>query len=132
MRLFELQRHYSWIVDRFHHSTLVYQASRGRAYDFDWLEERLAAVGFHLVLCTRRPDTFAAARAARLEVSGKPSQYHDLGLFRREQDAFRELAARSRMPMLELDMTDGNVDGACERIADWMSGTGGLWCGGAP
>jgi aspartate aminotransferase len=34
-RLFELQRYYSWIVDRFHVSTIVYQRHHGgRDYDF--------------------------------------------------------------------------------------------------
>ena len=76
-RLFELQRYYSWIVDRFHLSTQVFQAGRGRHYDFRWLEERLLPLGFRIVLCTRRPETFAAARAERLAVSGNPSQYDD-------------------------------------------------------
>ena len=54
-RLFELQRYYSWIVDRFHVSTIVYQRrAHGREYDFRWLEERLLPLGFRLVLCTRQ------------------------------------------------------------------------------
>jgi hypothetical protein len=24
-------------------------------------------------------------------------------------------------------MSDGDIDAACERIADWMGSTGGLW-----
>lgn len=40
-RLFELQRHYSWIVDRFHISTQAHQLRvRGQRYDFAWLEEQ--------------------------------------------------------------------------------------------
>lgn len=128
VRLFELQRHYSWIVDRFHFSTIAYQASRGRTYDFRWLEDRIGPLGFHVVLCTRRPDTFDAARAERLRVSGKPSQYDDLDLFVREQEALREIAARSALPVLDVDMTSGDLEAACNRIADWMSATGGLWC----
>jgi hypothetical protein len=130
VHLFELQRHYSWIVDRFHFSTIAYQAGRGRTYDFGWLEDRIGPLGFHVVLCTRRPDTFEAARAERLPVSGKPSQYDDLGVFVREQEALREIAARSALPVLELDMSSGGLDAACHRIADWMTATGGLWCGG--
>src|SRR5574342_231720 len=81
-RLFELQRYYSWIVDRFHLATRVHQLqARGVAYDFRWLEEGLLPLGFRLVLCTRRPETFAAARAERVRVSGKPSQYDDLDAF---------------------------------------------------
>lgn len=131
MRLFELQRHYSWIVDRFHLSTLAYQGLKGREYDFGWLEDRLAAVGFHVVLCTRRDGTWEAAREARLLVSGNPSQYDDLDRFRSEQDRLRALAAKSRLPVLELDTTDGDLPHACERVADWLATTGGLWCGEA-
>jgi hypothetical protein len=79
-------------------------------------------------LCTRRPETFEAARAERLTVSGKPSQYDDLDAFIREQETLRELARSSRLPSLELDVSDGDMDGACNRIADWMTATGGLWC----
>jgi hypothetical protein len=61
-------------------------------------------------------------------VSGKPSQYDDLGVFIREQKRFRELAAASRLPVLELDLSDGDVEGACHRVADWLESTGGLWC----
>ena len=127
-RLFELQPHYSWIVDRFHLLTQAYQLEHGRRYDFGWLEERLLPLGFHVVLCTRRPETFEAARAERLAVSGKPSQYDDLGVFLREQDRFRELAAASQLPVLELDMSDGDTDAACNGVADWLASTGGLWC----
>lgn len=128
VRLFELLPYYSWIVDRFHLSTIAYQrAARGRDHDFGWLEERLAPLGFHVVLCTRQDDTFEAARADRLLVSGSPEQYDDLAVFTAEQDVLREVAGRSRLPVLELDLTDGDVDRACEAIADWMAGTGGLW-----
>jgi hypothetical protein len=128
VRLFELQRYYSWIVDRFHISTRAFQLqARGKDHDFRWLEERLLPLGFHLVLCTRRPETFEAARAERLRVSGKPSQYDDLSAFIREQELFARLARESILPRLELDVSDGDVAGACERIADWMESTGGLW-----
>jgi hypothetical protein len=127
-RLFELQRYYSWIVDRFHLSTRAYQlAQRGRDYDFGWLEERLLALGFRLVLCTRSPESFEAARRRRLEVSGNPSQYDDLGRFIAEQELMRRLAAQSLLPRLELDISDNDIAGAVERIADWMASTGGLW-----
>jgi hypothetical protein len=129
MRLFELQRHYSWIVDRFHRSTLAYQETQGRHYDLGWLEERLAAVGFHVVLCTRRDGTWEGAREERLRVSGNPSQYDDLERFRSEQDRLRTLAAAGRLRVLELDTTDGDLESACVAVADWLAGTGGLWCG---
>jgi hypothetical protein len=127
-RLFELLRYYSWIVDRFHISTRAHQLEHhGKDYDFGWLEERLDALGFHLVFCTRTPESFAAARAERLKVSGKPSQYDDLQVFIEEQALIRDLVAESILPTLELDVSDSDVAAAADRIADWMAETGGLW-----
>lgn len=131
VRLFELQRHYSWIVDRFHLSTRAYQlTARGSAPDFGWLEERIGPLGFHVALVVRSVDSFEAARAERLKVSGKPSQYDDLGVFVREQDLLRELAAESVLPVREFDVSDGDIGRVCEEIADWMTATGGLWAPG--
>lgn len=127
-RLFELLPHYSWIIDRFHLSAQAFQRiENGREVDFGWLEDRLLPLGFHLVLCVRRPETFAAAREARLPVSGKLEQYDDLGRFIEEQELLRTLATRSRLPVLELDTSDDDVAGAAERVADWLESTGGLW-----
>ena len=127
-RLIELQPHYSWIIDRFHLSARAHQlAEHGHDVDFLWLEERLRALDVHLVLCTRRDGTWEAAREERRVVSGKPSQYDDLDVFRREQDLLRRLASESILPVLELDTTDGDTDAACNAIADWMASTGGLW-----
>ncbi|MGE5176875.1 MAG: hypothetical protein ACM3JJ_10925 [Hyphomicrobiales bacterium] len=131
-KLFELLPHYSWIVDRFHLSTRAYQIQANHTdYDFRWLEERLVPLGFHLVLCVRDPASFEAAREERLRVSGNPKQYDDLRPFIEEQSLFARLAAESRLPLLTLDVSDGDVAGAVERIADWMETTGGLW-GRAP
>jgi hypothetical protein len=128
VRLFELLRYYSWIVDRFHLSTRLYQRRvYGRDYDFHWLEERLAELGFHLIFCTRSVESFEAARAERLEVSGNPAQYDDLQVFVDEQQALRQLVGESILPVLELDMSDNDVAGAADRIADWMEERGGLW-----
>jgi hypothetical protein len=128
VHLFELQRYYSWIIDRFHISTYLYQRKkRGKEYDFRWLEQRLHALGFHLVLCTRRPESFQAARLERLEVSGKPSQYDDLQQFIDEQDEYREAVKESLLPVLEIDISDNGVAGATDRIADWLEGTRGLY-----
>lgn len=127
-RLFELLPYYSWIVDRFHLSTRAHQRTAHlRDLDFGWLEDRLAPLGFHLVVCTRSEPSFAAAREERIKVSGNPAQYDDLTVFVREQELMRQLARDSILPRLELDVTDSDVAGACERIADWMAGTGGLW-----
>ena len=128
VRLIELQPHYSWIIDRFHLSARAYQlATHGHDVDFAGLEARLRALDVHLVLCVRRPGTFEAARAERLKVSGNPAQYDDLSVFLREQELLRRLAAESVLPVLEVDMSEGDVAGACDRIADWMASTGGLW-----
>jgi len=126
-RLFELQRYYSWIVDRFHLSTRAYQLETyGKAFDFRWLEERLLPLGFRMVLLTRRPESFEAARAERLKVSGNPSQYNDLGAFIREQELMRRLAGDSILPLLELDISDSDIHRTVEQIADWLEATGGL------
>jgi len=127
-RLIELLPYYSWIVDRFHISTRTCQwQTHGRDYDFRWLEERLARLGFHLVFCTRTPESFAAAREERLKVSGKPSQYDNLDIFIQEQELMRRFVEQSILPTLELDISDSNVTAAADRIADWMEETGGLW-----
>jgi len=127
LRLFELQRYYSWIIDRFHISTRMYQLqTHGKDYDFRWIEDRLNALGFRLIFCTRTPASFEAARAERLKVSGKPSQYDDLSLFVREQELLRRLVAESCLPRLEVDLSDNDVPRAVEQIADWLEQTGGL------
>lgn len=126
-RLFELQRYYSWIIDRFHISTIVYQRrAHGREFDFRWLEERLLPLGFRLILCTRSPESFAQARAERLKVSGNPGQYDDLTPFIAEQDEMRFEVGRSLLPSFELDVSDDDVAGAADRIATWLEATGGL------
>ena len=120
-RLFELMPYYSWIVDRFHLSTQVHQLQeRGKRYDFAWLEERLLPLRFVVVHCFRSPGSFATAREERLKVSGNPGQYDDLGRFVREQELFREACGRSRLPRLDLDVSDGDLARAAERVADWM------------
>ena len=128
VKLFELQKYYSWIVDRFHLSTRMYQLNTyNKDYDFRWLEERLLPLNFRLVLLTRSPESFEIARAKRLEVSGNPSQYDDLSLFIREQELIRKLAEESLLPKLVLDISDNDIDSAVEKIADWMETTGGLY-----
>jgi hypothetical protein len=128
VRLIELQPHYSWIIDRFHLSARAYQlAEHGVDVDFSALEARLRALDVHVVLCARRDGTWEAARAERLLVSGNPAQYGDLSRFECEQELLRRLAADSMLEVLELDTSDGDMDAACERVADWMSETGGLW-----
>ena len=126
--MFELQRYYSWIVDRFHLSTRAYQLKTyNKDYDFRWLEERLAPLGFHMVFLTRTPESFEAARAERLKVSGNPSQYDNLDIFIEEQELLRRLVRESILPVLELDMSNNTIETATDHIADWMESTGGLF-----
>ena len=68
--------------------------------DLGWLDRRLAELGFGLVLCSRREETFERARQERLKVSGKPGQYDDLRPFIAEQALLRRLARTSAMPLL--------------------------------
>ena len=129
MRLFELQKYYSWIVDRFHISTQMYQLrAYNKRYDFNWLEERLSSVGFRLVYCTRTPESFEAARAERLKVSGNPSQYDNLQVFIDEQELLHELVNASLLPTLIIDISNDNIPSSVEKIADWLEQTGGLYC----
>ncbi len=128
LRLFELQRYYSWIIDRFHLSTQAYQLmARGKHYDFKWLEDRLLPLGFRLIFCNRTPESFAAARAERLKVSGNPAQYDDLKKFVKEQALMQRLIAESSLPVLALDISDNDIPAAVEKIADWLEQTGGLY-----
>ncbi len=128
VRLFELQKYYTWIVDRFHLSTKMFQLQKyGKQYDFGWLEERLIPLGFRLVFCTRSPESFQKARTERLKVSGNPSQYDDLEQFVREQRLMEQLVEESRLPRLTIDISDNNVPAAVGRIVDWLEQTGGMY-----
>lgn len=128
LRLFELQKYYSWIVDRFHISTKAHQLQyHKKEYDFRWIEERLLALGFHLVFCNRTPESFASARAERLKVSGKPEQYDNLPFFAEEQKFMKRLVDESILPVLEVDVSDNSITNAVEKIADWLEQTGGLY-----
>jgi hypothetical protein len=127
-RLFELQRYYSWIVDRFHISTRAYQLQTyGRDYPFRWLEQRLLPLGFRLVYAWRSPESFAAAREERLKVSGNPAQYDDLQAFIDQQALMERLVSESILPNLRLDVSDNDIAAATERVVDWMESTGGLY-----
>ncbi|MGW4206582.1 hypothetical protein ACWEIJ_01220 [Lentzea sp. NPDC004789] len=118
VRMFELQRYYSWIVDRFHLSTMAYQARQGREFDFGWLEERLKPLNFAIVLCTRPEDTFEEAREERLKISANPKQYVSLEPFVEEQAQLRALAAKSILPVFEFDVTRHGPDDVAEFLAE--------------
>lgn len=128
VKLLELQRYYSWIIDRFHISTQCYQLRKhGKHYDFKWLEDRLLPLGFRMIFCTRSAESFEAAKKERLKVSGNPSQYDDLKIFVEEQKLLEKLVSASRLPVLRVDLSDNNVPRAVDEIAAWMEKTGGLY-----
>jgi hypothetical protein len=128
LKLFELQKYYSWIIDRFHISTQLYQKIKyNKDYEFRWMEDKLLELGFHLVFCYRTPKSFEKARKERIKISGKPEQYDDLEKFIIEQNLLCGLIERSILPKLELDLTDDNIPNAVDKIAEWMAETGGLY-----
>ena len=128
MRLFELQRYYSWIVDRFHISTQACQLqTHGKRYDFRWLEERMVPLGFRLIHLCRMPESFASARTERLKVSGNPAQYDDLSKLINEQNLMNELVDQSILPTCHVDVSDNNIPQAVDRIVIWLKSTGGLY-----
>ncbi len=75
----------------------------------------------------RSPESFEAARAARLLVSGNPSQYDALAPFIAEQELFRDLVRRSILPSFAVDVSHDDVGRAADQIADWLEQTGGLY-----
>jgi hypothetical protein len=124
VKLIEHLPHISWIIDRFHLSTIMYQSLyNGRRYDFDALENRLVRLGFRLILCYRRPNTFVEARKERLKISGNPSQYDNLSMIIREQEELLELFEKSSFPKLVIDATDNDVDRMAEEIVAWTATT---------
>lgn len=48
-------------------------------------------------------------------------------VFIKEQELTRRLVGESMLPTLELDVSDSDVARAADRIADWLTETGGLW-----
>jgi hypothetical protein len=62
----------------------------------------LKELDFRLIFLTRPDESFTQARAERVKVSGKPSQYNDLQVFVHEQEVM-------------------------ETIVEWMANTGGLY-----
>ena len=120
LKLFELLKYYSWIIDRFHISTIIYQMHQGNNMDFGWLEKKLKSLGFCIIFCSRKPDSFQQARSERIKVSGNPSQYDNLDIFIQEQKEFRELISKSILPSLEVDVSEGDFNRICKKIADWM------------
>jgi len=128
LHLFELLSDYTWIIDRFHISTRLFQLQYHEIdYSFRWLEKRLEALGFHLVFISRCPESFQAAHRNRFRTPGDPALYGDLSFFLEEQQLLQKLVAESILPRMELDISDDDIPGAADRIVDWLEETGGLW-----
>jgi len=128
LHLLELHRDHYWVIDRFHISTVSHQRLRyGREVRLDWVDERLRDLGFALVHCWRDPKTFAAARDHRLTYSENPARYHDLDLFVAEQATMEELVAKSTLPSLTVDVSDGDVDRIAADVIAWMKANGTFW-----
>lgn len=120
LKLFELLNYYSWIIDRFHISTIIYQRHQGKKINFNWLEKKLKSLGFCIIFCSRKQDSFHEAKKERLKVSGNPSQYENLDVFIEEQEEFRDQISKSILPSFEIDVSGGDFNSICESIADWM------------
>jgi hypothetical protein len=121
LRVLELQKYYSWIIDRFHISTKMYQfQTYKKDYDFDWIEERLKKIGFCIVFLYRQEDSFENARSERLKVSGNPSQYDNMEFFIRDQNVMREMVRKSKLPVFEIDISNNDILIATNKIADWL------------
>lgn len=119
--LIELQRHTGWIIDRFHLTTCAYQLLHNQAeYTFDWLEERLQKLGFHQVLLTQNPGSLRAV----IESSGQIHQHHLLETRLQEQDLLRRLASNSRLPTMEIDVSEMDTLKTADEIADWIQHQG--------
>ena len=128
MRLFELQKYYSWIIDRFHISSQMFQwRTYGKFYDFSWLEQRLEPLGFRLVFCTRSPESFDTARIERLKISGNPSHYDNLHFFAEEQERLRKLISESALTTLTVEISDYHVSRTVDNIVEWLENTDGLY-----
>ena len=131
VKLFELQKYYSWIIDRFHISTQMHQSIyNNRYYDFKWLEERLVALGFRIIFCFRKPSSFLEAREERLKISGNPKQYDNLDIFIKEQEILNQLLDKSIIPVLHLDVTHYSSDQLADNVAEYLEKSGGPFCKG--
>jgi hypothetical protein len=62
-----------------------------------------------------------------VKVSGKPSQYDDLQVFIHEQEVMERFIQASALETMRVDISNDDVSGTVERIADWMEQTGGLY-----
>jgi hypothetical protein len=115
MSLIEIQHHYGWIIDRFHISTRQYQIQHNQSdCNFDWLEKRLLQQNFHLVLVTQN----------RKVLSEKITQPDLLETTIQSQNILQELVAESKLPTLELDISEKGLQETVEIISVWADEMG--------
>ncbi len=128
VRLFELERYYSWVVDRFHLSTQTFQLQAyGREMDFTWLEQRLVPLGFRLVLVTRSEESSRERLAlAQSQENADPTLPEDVLQVVVDQRVMERLFLKSSLLKLKVDYSDGNTDRVVGEIATWLAKTGGL------
>jgi len=119
--LIEMQRHTGWIIDRFHLTTCKYQLLHYQAeYAFDWLEERMKKLGFHQVLVRQDPSALREA----MDSSGRKSQDGQFDTVIQEQNLLRQLASKSILPTIEIEVPDNDIQRTANRIADWIESVG--------
>jgi hypothetical protein len=119
--LIELQRHTGWIIDRFHLTTCKYQLLHYQAeYAFDWLEERMKKLCFHQVLVTQDPRALREA----MDSAGRTSQHGQYDTVIQEQNLLRQLASKSILPTIEIEVPDNDIQRIADRIADWAESIG--------
>jgi hypothetical protein len=116
-RLIELQGNYNWIIDRFHISTQQYQLQfNNHNCDFNWLEERLLELGFHLILVTQSAESVTRS-IANQEINNKNDEVDKVI---QKQDLLRKIVSKSVLPRLELDISEMNIQETAESIIDWF------------
>lgn len=119
--LIEMQRHTGWIIDRFHLTTCKYQLLHYQAeYAFDWLEERMKKLGFHQVLVRQDPRALKEA----MDSASRTSQDGQFDTVIQEQNLLRQLASKSILPTIEIEVPDNDIQRTANRIADWIESVG--------
>jgi hypothetical protein len=116
-RLIELQRHFNWIIDRFHISTQQYQIQHNEnECDFNWLEERFLKLGFHLVYVSQS----AEALESIITNQGITDINFEFEQVIHQQDILRDIASQSVLPTLELDISRMAIQDTVNNIVDWF------------
>ena len=116
-RLIELQRHFNWIIDRFHISTQQYQIQHNNnECDFNWLEERFLKLGFHLVYVYQS----AEAMESKMVNLGLPDIKDEIEKLILEQDLLQEITSKSVLPTLELNISEKDIQETVDNIVDWF------------